>query len=122
MADQENEEVDDKTGARGIKRTSDKKIAEVSTGKSKKRAKKAQADTPGTAEARKLFEESFKRSDESLKRSRLEDAARDVAEGNITLEELDKALHDAVTERNIRLAGQAAFITLRSSQQPANLI
>ncbi len=87
MADQENEGVDDKTRARGVKRTSDKKIAEVSTGKSKKRAKKAQADTPDAAEARKLFEESFKRSDESLKRSRLEDAARDVAEGNITLEE-----------------------------------
>jgi hypothetical protein len=32
-----------------------------------------------------------------------------VAEGNITLEELDKALHDAVTERNIRLGGQGAF-------------
>jgi hypothetical protein len=41
---------------------------------------------------------------------RLEDAARDVAEGNITLEEeLDAALHNAVTERSIRLEGQGAF-------------
>jgi hypothetical protein len=32
-----------------------------------------------------------------------------VADGKITLEELDKALHDAVTERNIRLAGQGGF-------------
>jgi hypothetical protein len=32
-----------------------------------------------------------------------------VADGTITLEELGKALHDAVTERNIRLGGQGAF-------------
>ncbi len=51
------------------------------------------------------------RTQESVKRSRFVDAARDVADGKITLEELmTKALHDAViTERNIRLAGQGAF-------------
>jgi hypothetical protein len=32
-----------------------------------------------------------------------------VADGKITLEELDAALHNAVTERNIRLGGQGAF-------------
>ncbi len=89
--------------ARGVKRTSDNKIAEVSTSKSKKRTKKAQAEKPEAADAQNLFEDSFKRSDESLKRSRLEKAACDVADDKITLEELDKALHDAVTDRNIRL-------------------
>jgi hypothetical protein len=46
MADQEFKEVDDETCARGVKRTSDNKTAEVSTRKSKKRTKKAQAETP----------------------------------------------------------------------------
>ena len=32
-----------------------------------------------------------------------------MADGKITLEELDKAFHDAVTDRNIRLGGQGAF-------------
>ncbi len=32
-----------------------------------------------------------------------------MADGKITLEELTKALHDAITDRNIRLAGQDAF-------------
>ncbi len=51
-----------------------------------------------------------------MKRSRLERAARDVADGKITLKELDKALHDAVTDRNIRLGGQGAFHNV--SEQP----
>jgi hypothetical protein len=119
MADQEFREVDDETRARGVKRTSDNKIAEVSTSKSKKRTKfkKAQAEKPEAADAQKSFEDSFKRSDESLKRSRLEDAARGVADGKITLEELDKALHGAVTDRDIRLAGQGAFYNL--PEEPA---
>jgi hypothetical protein len=103
MADQEFTEVDEETRARGVKRTSDNKIAEVSTSKSKKRTKKAQAEKPEAADAQKLFKDSFKRFDESLKRSRLEEAARDVADGKISPEELDKALNDAVTDRDIRL-------------------
>ncbi len=51
--------------------------------------------------------------------SRLERAARDVADGKITLEELDKALHDAITDRNIRLGGQGAFHNV--SEQPATI-
>jgi hypothetical protein len=39
-------------------------------------------------------------------RDDIEEAGKDVADGKITIEELDKALHDAVTDRNIRLAGQ----------------
>ncbi len=46
MADQESKEVDDETRARGVKQTSDNKNAEVSTSKSKKRAKKAPAESP----------------------------------------------------------------------------
>jgi hypothetical protein len=55
MADQEFREVDDETRARGVKRTSDNKIAEVSTSKSKKRTKKAQAETPEAADAQKYL-------------------------------------------------------------------
>ncbi len=88
MTDQENKDVDDETRARGVKRTSENKIPEVSTSKSKKRAKKAQAGATEPAAAQNLFEESFQRSKESVKRSRLGDAARDMADGEITLEEL----------------------------------
>ncbi len=55
-----------------------------------------------------------------MKRSRLERAAKDVADGKITLEELDKALNDAIiTDRNIRLGGQGAFYNV--SEQPATI-
>ncbi len=105
MEARENNEVDDETRARGVKQTSDNKIAEVSTSKSKKkRAKKAQAEATEPAVERNLFEDSFERSEEREKRSRLADAARDVADGKITIEELTEALHGAVTDRNIRLA------------------
>jgi hypothetical protein len=104
MADQKIEEVEDEMRARGGKQTSENKIAEVSTSKSKKRTKKkALADSPDRVEAQNLFEDSFKQSEESSKRLRLiKEAARDVADGKITLEELNAALHNAVTERNIR--------------------
>ncbi len=46
MAEQEFNKVDDEKRARGGKRTSEVKIAEVSTSKSKKRVKKAPAKTP----------------------------------------------------------------------------
>jgi hypothetical protein len=51
MADREIEEVENETRARGGKLTSEKKIAEVSMSKSKKRTKKALADSPDRAEA-----------------------------------------------------------------------
>jgi hypothetical protein len=54
-----------------------------------------------------------------MKRSRLERAAIDVADGKITLEELNKALNDAITDRNIRLGGQGAFYNV--SEQPATI-
>jgi hypothetical protein len=121
MADQEIKEVDDETRARGGKRTSENKITEVSTSKSKKRAKKAPAESPKEPTVvQNLFEDSFKHSEEYLKRSRLERAARDVADGKITLEELDQALHNAVTERNIRLADQEAFTTFLSCRDHPN--
>jgi hypothetical protein len=40
-----------------------------------------------------------------------------VADGKITLKELGKALHDAVTDLNNRLGGQGAFHNV--SEQPA---
>ncbi len=45
-------------------------------------------------------------------RSRLGDAARDVAEGKITLEEVTRAILDAVRDHNLRLADQGAFYVL----------
>ncbi len=117
-ADQEIKEVYDETRARGVnKRTFDNKIAEVSTSKSKKRAKKAPAESTEPAVVQNLFDDPFKRSEDYLKQSRLEQAARNVADGKITLEELDKALHNAVTERNVRLADQGAFYDVSKPQR-----
>jgi hypothetical protein len=44
-------------------------------------------------------------------RSRLEDAARDVAEGKITLEKVTTRaiIMNAIRDRNLRLADQGAF-------------
>jgi hypothetical protein len=36
-------------------------------------------------------------------------AVKDVANGEISIEELTKALNDAVTDRNLRLIAQGAF-------------
>jgi hypothetical protein len=58
MEARENNEIDDETRARGVKRTSDTKIAEVSTSKSKKWAKKAQAEATEPAVEQNLFEDS----------------------------------------------------------------
>ncbi len=55
MTEQKFHEVDDKRLARGGKRTSEVKIAEVNTSKSKKRAKKAQAETPEPAKAQTIL-------------------------------------------------------------------
>jgi hypothetical protein len=65
-----------------------------------RRHKRRQHQSPPS---QKLFDDPLRRSENYPKRSRLEQAARDVADGKITLEELNKALHDAVvTDRNIR--------------------
>ncbi len=47
--------------------------------------------------------------DRGKKRSRLKEAAKDVAEGNLTLEDLTKAIREACTERNLCLGAQGAF-------------
>ncbi len=49
------------------------------------------------------------RTQEYEMRSRLGDAARDKAEGNITLEEVTRAILDAIGDRKLWLADQGAF-------------
>jgi hypothetical protein len=108
MEDKDFNELNDETRARGVKRTYDIKIAEVSTSK-KKRTKKAPAETPEPAQVQINFDDPEKQSEENNKRSRLHRAARDVAEGKITIEELTEAIHDALTDQNLRLGDQGAF-------------
>jgi hypothetical protein len=118
MAEQENSEVDEEKRARGGKRTFESKSPKLAqASKSKRRAKRALAETPEPAQAENSFYNQERHSEVYNRRSRLEEAARDVADGTITLEELDKALYDAVTARNIRLAGQGAFYN--PPEQPA---
>ncbi len=88
MAEQENNEVDEEKRARGGKRTFETKIAEVSTSKSKTRDKRALAETPEPAKAQNDFNNQERHSEEYNRRSRLEEATKDVADGTITLEEL----------------------------------
>ncbi len=52
-------------------------------------------------------------------RSCLGDAARDVAEGKITLEEVTRAILDAIRDRNLRLAAQGAFYN--PPEEPATI-
>jgi hypothetical protein len=59
MAEQENNEVDEEKRARGGKRTFESKIAEVSTSKSKKHAKRALAETPDTGFGNYMFSRPF---------------------------------------------------------------
>ncbi len=92
--------------ARGVKRTS--KIAEVTTSK-KKRAKKATAEAPEPDALENLFKAQHVWTEEKEKRSRLKEAAKDVAEGNLTLKDLTEAIRNACTERNLRLGDQGAF-------------
>jgi phage protein D len=115
----EDTEVDDEKRARGGKRTSETKIAEVSTSKSKKRTKKEPAETPEPAKAQNVFDDPGRHSDEYMKHSHLKRAANDATDGKITLEELDNALNDAVTDHNIRLAGQGAFYNV--PEEPATI-
>ncbi len=80
-------ELNEESRARGVKRSSETKIVEVSTGK-KKRAKKPATEATEPKIAQNLFELPFERTEAYEMRSRLGDAARDVAEGRITLEEV----------------------------------
>jgi hypothetical protein len=108
MEEKDLKELNEETRTRGVKRSSEIKIAEVSAGK-KKRAKKPTAEATEPNIAQNLFEPPYERTKEDEKRSRLKEAARDVAEGNLTLEELTKTIHNACTARNIRLGIQGAF-------------
>jgi hypothetical protein len=108
MEEKDFNESNDETRARGVKRTSDTKIAEVSTSK-KRRAKKPPAEAPEPAQVQINFNDDEKQSEESAKRSRMFRAVKDVAEGEISIEELTIALHDAVADRNLRLGAQGAF-------------
>ncbi len=102
-------DTNEETRARGVKRNSEIKIAEVTTSKMK-RAKKATAEAPVPDASENLFKAQHVWTEEDEKRSRLKEAAKDVAEGNLTLEDLTtKAIQKACTERNIRLGNQGAF-------------
>jgi hypothetical protein len=80
MEEKDFNESNDETRARGVKWTSDTKIAEVSTSK-KKRAKKATAEAPEPDALENLFKEQHVWTEEKEKQSRLKEAARDVADG-----------------------------------------
>ncbi len=88
-------EQNEDTRARGVKRSSDTKIAEVSTSK-KKRSKKPPAESPEPAQAEPNVNDQDEQSEESVKRSRMFEAVADVAEGKISIEELTVALNHAV--------------------------
>jgi hypothetical protein len=111
-------ELNEETLARGNKRASENKIAEVSTSK-KKRAKKPPAEAPEPAQVQINFNDEEKQSEESAKRSRMFEAVKDVAEGKIFIEKLTVALNNAVTRRNIRLGCQGAFYN--PPEEPATI-
>ncbi len=74
MEDKDFNESNDETRARGFKRNSEIKIAEVTTSK-KKRAKKATAEAPEPDALENLFKEQHVWTEEKEKRSRLKEAA-----------------------------------------------
>ncbi len=80
MEEKDFNELDEETRARGVKRNSENRIAEVTTSK-KKRAKKPTAEAPEPDVAQNLFQLPFERTEGYEMRSRPGDAARDVAEG-----------------------------------------
>ncbi len=94
-------EPNEETRARGVKRISDNKIAEVKTSK-KKRAKKPPAESPEPIQVEINFNNQEEQSKESVKRSRMFEAVTDVAEGNISIEELTVALNHAARSRQYR--------------------
>jgi hypothetical protein len=88
MEEKDSLETNDETRARGVKRTSDTKIAEVTTSK-KKRAKKPPAEAPEPAQVQINFNDEEEQSEESTKRSRIMfRAVKNVADGEISVEEL----------------------------------
>jgi hypothetical protein len=95
MEEKDFNESNEETRVRGVKRASENKIAEVSTSK-KKRAKKPLAEAPEPAQAQINFNDEEEQSEESAKRSRMFEAVKDVAGGNISLQELTVALNNAV--------------------------
>ena len=103
MEEKDSLETNEETRARGVKRTSDIKIAEVSTSK-KKRAKKATAEPPEPAQVEINLNDQEERSEESAKRDRMFEAVTDVAEGRISIEELTVALNHAVRAQRIEIA------------------
>ncbi len=121
MEEKDFNESNDETRARGVKRNSEIKITEVTTSK-KKRAKKATAEAPEPDALENLFKEQHVWTEEKEKRSRLKEAAKDAAEGNLTLEDLTKAIRDACTQRNLRLGDQGAFYNSLTSKQRTNSI
>jgi hypothetical protein len=82
MEEKDSNELNEETRARGVKRTSDTKVAEVTTSK-KKRAKKPTAEATEPDIAQNLFQLPFERTEGYEMRSRLGDAARDVTEGKL---------------------------------------
>jgi hypothetical protein len=108
MEEKDTNVLNKETRARGVKRSTEIKIAEVSTSK-KKRTKKQTAEAPEPEAAENLFKLPFERTEGYEMRSRLIDAAHDVAGGKITLEEVTRAITDAIRDRNLRLANQGAF-------------
>ncbi len=108
MEEKDLKKINEESRARGVKQSSETKIAEVSTGK-KKRVKKPATEATEPKIAQNLFELPFKRTEAYEMRSRLGDAARDVAEGRLPLEEVTKVIQNAVRDYNLRLADRGAF-------------
>jgi hypothetical protein len=71
MEEENFNEMNEETRARGVKRASDIKIAEVSNGKKKRVKKPTAAEVTEPNFAQNLFEALFERSEEYEKRSRL---------------------------------------------------
>ncbi len=115
MEEKDFNESNDETRARGVKRTSEIKIAEVTTSK-KKRAQKQPAEALEPAQVQINSNDKEKQSEESAKRSRMFRAVKDVAEEEISIEELTVALNNAARDRNLRLIAQGAFTTFQKSQ------
>jgi hypothetical protein len=112
MKEKDLNELNEETRASGVKRSSEIKVAEVSTGK-KKRAKKPTAEATEPNIAQNLFKLPLERTEGYEMRSRLGDATRDVAE------EVTRAILDAIRDRNLRLADQGAFYN--PPEQPATI-
>ena len=94
-------ESNEETRARGVKRSSDIKIAEVTTSK-KKRAKKTAAEAPEPAREENNLNDQEEQNEKSAKRDRMFEAVADVAEGRISIEELTVALNNAVRVQGYR--------------------